>query len=42
LLQRTKRRHWIQRAGAAVSGRFWLVEILLIVMIFIVRAALSR
>jgi hypothetical protein len=42
LLQRTKPPHWIHRLGAAVTKRFWLVEMLLIVMIFIIRAALSR
>jgi hypothetical protein len=42
LLQRTKPSGWIQRAATAVTERFWLVESLLIAMIFIIRAALAR
>jgi hypothetical protein len=42
LLQRTKPAHWIQRVGAAVGERFWLVEVLLIGMIFIIRAVSSN
>ena len=41
LLQRTKPPRWIHRAGAALTERFWLVEMLLIVMIFIIRETLS-
>jgi hypothetical protein len=41
LLQRTKPLHWVHRVGTAVTKRFWLVEMLLIVMIFIIRAVLS-
>jgi hypothetical protein len=41
LLQRAKLPHWIHRVGDALTKRFWLVELLLIVMIFIIRAALS-
>ena len=41
LLQRAKLPHWIHRVGDALTKRFWLVELLLIVMIFIIRAASS-
>jgi hypothetical protein len=40
-LHRAKPAHWIQRVGAAVNKRFWLVEVLLIAVIFVIRAALS-
>jgi len=36
LLQRTKSPHWVHRVGAAITERFWLVEMLFIVMIFII------
>ena len=41
LLQRTKPPRWIHRAATALTERFWLVESLLIAVIFIIQAALA-